>query len=155
MDESGDLVFPIKDQRIYYESGYLALKAIINSVAISSQNAMLIELKNVLGDKEITENVEKGVMQYLYAAGFLGFAGREITKDSLGKTLSAIGVSPDEKLLDIVIRSGIKNHLVYIYAYYFLVANGKDPNAQSIGKVVEAIGMPAEGERIKEALSFI
>ncbi len=155
MIDGGDLVIPIKDQKLYYEAGYLALKAIINSVATSSQNEMLIGLRSALEDKEIIDNTENGIMQYLYAAGFLSFAGREITKESLAATLGAIGIQSDEKLLDIIMRSGISSHLVYIYAYYFLVANGKDPAGENIAKVVEAIGVSANSQRIREVLALI
>ena len=105
------------------DARYSALKAIIDEITNCSDSYMSMALGVLMQRPEIRKHIDGGVMPYLYAAGLLSFAGREITDESLSKLLKVIGVKPDRKLLDIIMESGVKSHLVYIYSFYFLLSS--------------------------------
>ncbi len=154
MDEN-DLVIPINDQALYYEAGYLALKALLGSLNSTTEKIVMSEFRRALADKELSSHINSGVMQYLYAAGFLSYCAKEINRENLKKVISAMGSVPDDKMIDIVLKLDMKSHLVYVYAYYFLVANGKDISEPRISELIEAIGMAPDKERIAEMLKFL
>lgn len=135
--------------------GYTTLKAIVKAVAEASVNIIMDSFESAFQSDEVKANVKNGIMSYLYAAGFLSFAGREITKDSVFSVLNAVGIEPNPLLTDIMLRSGIKSHLVYAYAFYFLLINGKSTSEANILRVIDAIGLNPDKERVKEIMGLL
>lgn len=137
------------------DSKYLALKAIVNAVSNTSQNLIIASLGRALKNDSIRSYINKGIMAYLYAAGFLSFAGKEISRDSLSRALKAIGISPNDDLIQAILSADIKSHLVYVYAFYYLLANGMKVTEDEISDAVRAVGMEPEHSRIIDILEFL
>ncbi len=137
------------------EMGYKLIRSILGAVAETSVDLLLEELYHTTMNKIIRMDMKKGIMHYLYAAGFLSFAGREIDKNTVEGVLRAVGMAPDGALVDAVLNSHIKSHLVYIYASYFLLVNGVDPTVERVLDVVGALGLPQDRERAAFVLRFI
>ncbi|MDE1851847.1 MAG: hypothetical protein KGH69_04135 [Candidatus Micrarchaeota archaeon] len=138
------------------EIGRLAgLEAIVEAVGNSSANIAVREFEKAMRNEEIKAHVKDGIISYIYAAGFLSFAGREITRESMTKVLSAIGVKPRVELIDSVLRSGVKNHIVYVYVSYYLLANGVERTEENVKKVMDAIGMEMDKEGLDEVTQAV
>jgi ribosomal protein L12E/L44/L45/RPP1/RPP2 len=132
---------------------YLSLKAIIHAIDNIAENINVSELRRVLSTKSVEATPE--LMDYVCTAAFLSYAGREMNRENLEKTLSSIGLTPNEKLIDVVLALGMKSHLIYIYTFYYLLACGLEPNEKNILRVVEAQGLVGDHERINFLLKFI
>ena len=153
--EENNLIIPTKDQELYYEAGYLALKALLYSLCDTMQKLMLASFDSILKDKEVAQHISDGIMQYIHAAAFLSFASREINKENISAVVRSLGLVPDERMIDILISSGARSHLIYVYAYYLLVASGKEVNEANICMVVESVGIVPEAKRVGDVLSLI
>ncbi len=153
--DENDLIIPPQDNDLYYAAGYLALKALLVSLSDTTQKLMLYGFDSTLKNKEVAGHIKDGIMQYIHVEAFLSFAGREITRENVENVAISLGMEPDEKLIDLIIQSSPKSHLIYIYAYYLLVAEGKEVTAQNICKVVESVGLVADIKRVNEILAFI
>lgn len=141
-------------EEVYSEVKFEALKAIAEMISETSSKLIITELELALSNKDVVVNIKNHIMPYLYAAGFLSFAGREITESSISDVLKAIDLEPNPVLSRILINAGMKSHLVYIYSFYFLVANGREPSEENILRMVKAIGMPLDHERVVDILKF-
>jgi ribosomal protein L12E/L44/L45/RPP1/RPP2 len=139
----------------YVQARYATLEAIINSVTSSSAKLIMLELRKVLSDKEVQESLTEGIMPYIYAAGFLSFAGREITKDSLTKTIESVGIKPNIKHIETLGKVGLKSHLIYLYAFYFILANGHMATEKDMEKVVESVGADTDHKNAQDILKFL
>ncbi len=131
-----------------------AIKAITKAISVSSSDYMIATLDRLAGDKEIKAHVKDGIMDYLYVAGFLSFAGKEITRPRMEKVLRAVGITPDDKLITLLLRKGIKSHLMYVYSYYFLVAIGAMPTPEKMMAVVGALGRTPDRKRAGLVFKF-
>lgn len=132
---------------------YSSLMAIINAVTTTSQEVFIQELGKIMSDKNSVEFLNKHGMPYLYAAGLLSFAGRDINIENMSKVMNAIGAKPD--FLDMFLVSKIKSHLIYVYAFYYLLANGRETFEEGVAKVVEALGVKVDAATLKESLDYI
>lgn len=139
---------------ISYEAKYAALKAIMNAVGDASSEIVLQEFRRTIMDRNIKGSLNE-LMPYLYAAGFLSYASREIDKQGVANVMKSIGLKPNSKLIDVILKSSVTSHLAYIYAYYYILANGRIASAEDISKVITAIGMKPDKARIKEVMEFI
>jgi ribosomal protein L12E/L44/L45/RPP1/RPP2 len=137
------------------EARIATLQAIAQEVAQVSSKLIMVELRKALDAPEIKENIGKGMMLYLYAAGFLSFAGREITRTKVGAVVKSTGVEPNYELIDLLLKNDMKSHLVYVYAFYYLVASGKDPSKENVKKVLEAIKVKPDMSRADDILEFV
>ncbi len=153
--DENDLIILSQDSELYYSAGYLALKALLVSLSDTTQRLMLYGFDSTLKNKEVTGHIKDGIMQYIHVEAFLSFAGREITKENVENVIRSLGMEPDEKLIDLLVRSSPKSHLIYVYAYYLLVAEGSDVTAQNICKVVDAVGIVPDLERVKDIFAFV
>ncbi len=134
---------------------YSSLSAIIDEILSASKKIMITELDKLLKQKNLGKAMEKGIMSYIYAAGFLSFAGREINKENLTKAMRAIGAQSDPRMIDALLKTGIKSHVIYVYAFYFLVANGKEASEENVRKVVEEFGISEDSKTLEETLAYI
>lgn len=134
------------------QAQYMSLKVIVNAVSTSCSRIILSELKKLLGTPEVNSRMKNGIMPYIYAAGFLSFAGREISADNIGKLMSSVGLAADSGIMDVLNGSNLKSHLIYVYAFYFLMANGVAPTSNEVMAVVEAMGMHADEAVANEAI---
>ncbi|HVC58487.1 MAG TPA: hypothetical protein VND15_03370 [Candidatus Acidoferrales bacterium] len=154
-DIDPDLMDKELDEEIASEAGYAALVAVITAVEDTSTNIMTYGLKRALQNKEIRSSLRSGIMPYLFAAGFLSFAGREMNKDSITAIAKALGLKPNDAMIEKVLKTGLRSHLIYVYAYYFLVAIGREPSDETISAVVESLGMKTDRTAILETYGFI
>ncbi len=144
-----------KLQSTYIEAKYSTLNAIINAVTASSASIIMAELKKILDDKEIQSNLNEGIMPYIYAAGFLSFAGREINASSLSKTVASLGIEPNTDYISMLEKLSLKSHLIYLYAFYFVLANGRMASKDDLVRVVEAVGAEPDLKRAEEIIKFV
>ncbi|MDE1856888.1 MAG: hypothetical protein KGH98_02265 [Candidatus Micrarchaeota archaeon] len=142
------------DEATASQAGYDSLVAIVGAIADSSTSIVNYGLKRALEDKGIKGRIRKGIMPYLYVAGFLSFAGREINTQNMSDVLRAMAVEPKVELIDAVLKAGIRSHLIYIYAHYLLVAMGKQPTDDAIAKIVRSIGIAPDRIAISEMHSL-
>lgn len=133
------------------EMGRLAgLEAIVEAVGNSSTNIVMREFEKAMRNETVKAHIKDGIISYLYAAGFLSFTSREINRENMAKVLNAIGVKPNYALIDVVLQSGVKNHLIYVHVAYYLLANGMERTEENVKKVMKAIGMEVDKEDLEE-----
>ena len=173
------IVYPICAKRTYYKSSLRVLKkegmakqaesasmdieqitldtlkALVESLTSAANDLVISAFRSVMTKSTIRRNISKGIMPYIYAAGFLSYAGREINEQNLAKAVSSIGLQPDQKMIKAFIASGITSHVMYVYAYYYLLAEGQQPTVENIIKIAASFDFPTDAERIKKALSAI
>ena len=144
-----------KSERIVGERKYEAIEAILRDICAASDRIIMHSLSGVLKDKEVDELIRHGIMPYIYAAGFLSFAGREINHASLASSIRAVGIVPDDRIIALLLGSGVRSHLVYLYSFYFLLANGTAPTEANIAAVVRSIGMAVDRVALDSVLDFL
>lgn len=134
---------------------YQALIAIIKSLTSASESVLIDQLGKGMKSAEVRSHIKDGILPYVYAAGFLSFAGREIDRDNLSKVIKAIGITPNNAFIDALHNAGIKSHLIYVYAFYFLVANGKETSEENMSAVISALGLQPDKNRISDIRGFL
>ncbi|MDE1825866.1 MAG: hypothetical protein KGH61_05190 [Candidatus Micrarchaeota archaeon] len=150
-----NLPLSIKEMDSKSSSIYDAFSATIDNIAEMIKNLLMLELKKTLEEKQVRVHVKEGIALYIYTAGFLSLAGREVTRYNLSKFASLLGSEPDEQLIDVLLKSGVKSHLAYLYAYYFLLTSGKDASIDQILQVMQLLDLPADRARAAEAIRFV
>ena len=143
------------DEQIASEAGYQAEVAIIRAIGSTVEGIMTYGLRRALQDKGLRGALRSGIMSYLFAAGFLSFAGREINRESITAVTKALGLTPNEELIEKVMGVGLRSHLIYVYIYYFLIAIGREPTEDALGAVVKSLGMEPDKIAILETFGFI
>lgn len=141
-------------EMIYKNVKFEALKVIVETTAATSSRLIISEFQQTIQNREIVSNIS-GLMPYLYAAGFLSFAAREINEQNMSDILTSIGIKPNPELIKVVLDIGIKSHLVYVYAFYFLLANGIDTSDDNILNVVKSLGLPPDKSRVAEVREML
>jgi ribosomal protein L12E/L44/L45/RPP1/RPP2 len=129
---------------------YAALRVVVDSLASASAEYISSALKRLLESDEIRAHVKEGIMPYLYAAGLLSFAAKEINEENLTTLIRIIGVEPNEYLIGVLLRTGIRSHLVYIYAFYYLSIGSRAVTAEKMEEVVEALGIQPDRDIAEE-----
>ena len=150
-----NLPFSIREMDSKSSSIYDAFSATIDTVTEMVKSLLMLELKKTLEQKQVAEQVKEGIAVYIYTAGFLSLAGREVTRYNLSKFVSLLGSEPNEQLIEVLLKSGVKSHLAYIYAYYFLLTSGKDASIDQILQVMQLLDLPADRARAAEAIRFV
>ncbi len=105
----------------------------------ASSMLVIKELKRAVESPDAFKYIDKGVVNYIVAAGTLAYAGRDVYADGIAKLLLAIDIKPDPEILDAVHMLHFKNHLVYINAVYFLTLVGKEPTIDNVLEVIRAM----------------
>ncbi len=131
------------------------IDAIVTALTSTTKVVMIAGFKKFMETDHIREVFAQGLMPYVYAAGFLSFAGREITEDNLTKAINSIGMTPNPAHIEALLKTGITSHLMYIYAYYYLLAVGQEPTITRIINVTKEFGIPPNADRAGEALVYI
>ncbi len=134
---------------------YKGLIAILEAISATSTQIIVQGLSDTLDSKDVKGALNSGILPYLYAAGLLSYAGRDIDKKSVSKVVASLGLKPQNDLIDIVLRTGVKGHLIYVYAFYFLIATGRQTTKENIKKVVEALGVKPDSEDIDYVLKYV
>ena len=144
-----------RSEQLLGEHRYEALEAILKDISLTSSKMIMHSLSGVLRDRAVVDLLKHGVMSYIYAAGFLSFAGREINEESLSNAVHSLGMVPNKKVIRLFLESRVKSHLVYIYSFYFLLANGERATKQRIAHVAESLGMKADHAAIDQVIEFL
>jgi ribosomal protein L12E/L44/L45/RPP1/RPP2 len=84
-------------------------------------------------------------MRYPYAAGFLSFAGRELTRGSMPSMIKSIGMGLNYGIIEITLRND------------YLIANVKEASKKNMKSVLESVGMHPDTARIRqlESVSYL
>lgn len=130
------------------------LRALVNSLATTSSVYIISTMNRLTQDKDVRAHMNEGMLNYLYAAALLSLAGREITKDNMAKILKVLGVESNTKFMDVLLKKGLKGHVVYIYAYYFILASGHEITIDKMMATVTALGVKPDRDIAKEMLEF-
>lgn len=145
----------LKPTSAYREVKYTALKAILKAVSSSSLQIVLDQFERAMENSEIRANFQNGIVPYLYVAAFLSFAGREIDSENMTSLLNAVGIAPDQKLIDIMIGSGVESHLIYVYAFYLLLATGRETSETNVMNIVRTLGLEPDAVRVSYVLNLV
>ena len=142
-------------ERILGERRYEAIEAVLGDICAASGKVIMHSLSSVLKDRDVDELIKRGMMPYIYAAGFLSFAGREINWANLSAMVSSLGILPDGRIISLFIGSGVRSHLIYLYSFYFLLANGIEPSKERISSVVNSLGIAVDPVALGEVIEFL
>ncbi len=130
-------------------------RVILTRVSEISLRILTSELEEIIECKEVKDNLPNGIMLYIYTSAFLSFAGRSINKENISNVLKSMGITPNEQMIDVLMRNKIRSHLIYVYATYLLLAAGILPEKEKVKKVVESIGENADDKAAAEAKYLI
>jgi ribosomal protein L12E/L44/L45/RPP1/RPP2 len=142
------------DSDTYADASISAFKAILGALSSSTERFLEAEVIRVLEKPKIRAHIRE-IMPCLYAAAFLSLSGREISEDSITKTLSIIKVEPNPEIVRLLFKANVRSHLVYLYAYYLLLAFGKLGSKKEIMALVKGIGIQADPSRLNDVLAFL
>lgn len=144
-----------RSEQILGERKYEAIEAILSDISATSCIVIMHGLSGVLKGKEVDALINDGILPYIYAAGFLSFAGREITFASLSNMVRSLGIVPDDRIITLFLGSGVRSHLIYLYSFYFLLANGIEPTKERIAEIVTSLGMAVDPIALDDVLGFL
>jgi len=120
-------------------------KSIIEQISTVSSDVLLDGAGKLLDDETVIKHInEKKIQPYLYLSGFLNLLGRDINTENMSKVLNAIGIKPDEKLMNVLLDVNNENVVIYVYSIYFLVILGKEHCIKNIVKLVGSLGVNAD-----------
>jgi ribosomal protein L12E/L44/L45/RPP1/RPP2 len=131
------------------------LRAVIGSISSTSEQLLMSGLNSALENGDFIAHLDDGIVRYLYAAAFLSFAGKDISKDNLANVIKSLDVEPDDEFMDIILATKFKSHLAYIYTYYFLLVNGMAVTEKKLIATVKFLGIKADRETAAEVLKFV
>ena len=131
-----------------------ALRVIVSAANDLSLRVMERAIQMVVGNKEVSSRLHKGMRPYLHVAGFLSLVGREINKENITKVMVALGITPSKEMIDALLSTGVKSTLPYINTFYLLLANGNEINESNMAAVIKSLGMKPDHDRIKKVLAL-
>ena len=134
---------------------YDAFSSTLSAINSLSSKLLMKELRRLLDNKKIHENINNGIAKYIYTAGFLSIVGKEINRENMYFFMSLLGITPDYKYIDMILDMNIESHLVYIYVYYFLIASGKDVTVDNMINILEGLGLKPNRLRMAFVIKFI
>lgn len=144
-----------KGMQVLGTGAYKGLMAILEAISASSTQIIVQGLAGLLESDQIRRYLDRGVMPYIYTTGFLSYAGREINSKSMSRCIAALGITPDDGLIDMLLKAKVRSHLLYVYAFFFLLANGRPTTKESMERVVEALDMKVDQAALAEVLNFL
>ncbi len=130
------------------------LRVAVKSMADSGGEIVLTELSRALDMLDLKEKMEKGLLPYLAAAGFLAFSGRDIDVEGIGRVILALGMVPNTDLLRDMAALKYKNHIVYASALYYLIAIGIEPTPELLVRLVLAIDVHPDAKLARFVIDF-
>lgn len=144
-----------RSEQLLGEHRYEAIEDILNDISAISSKMLMHSLSGVLRDHDVVDLLKQGIMPYIYAAGFLSFAGREINEENLTNTISSLGMTPSKRIIGLFLESRVRSHLVYVYSFYFLLANGERATKERMVRVAESLGIKADHVAIDQVIDFL
>ena len=108
-----------------------------------------------LENEDFIMHLNDGIVRYLYAAAFLSFAGKEITKENLTNAIISLDVKPNYEFIDIILDTKLKSHLAYVYIYYYLLVNGTAVSEKKLIDTAKSLGIKADRATAAEVLKFV
>jgi ribosomal protein L12E/L44/L45/RPP1/RPP2 len=144
-----------RSEQLLGERKYEAIEAILKDISLTSSEMIMHSLSGVLRDRDVVDLLKHGMLPYIYAAGFLSFAGREINEENLAKAISSLGMKPNNRIVTLFLESRVRSHLVYIYSFYFLLANGERATKERIMHVVESLDMKVDHAAMDQVIEFL
>lgn len=149
--KNGEVVVSKKNTNAVNDS----MIALIHEIADVSSRILENEFRELMTKNEILEEVPKGMMTYICAAAFLSFSGRAINKSNISKLVTLLGIKPKNSIIDILLSTEIRSHLIYIYGFYFLLSNGIKPTEKKVLNIVASMGEIGNKKTVVEAFDLI
>ncbi len=132
---------------------YATLSRIVVEITSDVTEIMLSRLGMMLRDDDVKAHLDE-VFPYLYTVGFLAFSGRPIDRDNMARTLRAVGMEPDDGVLNALLSTGIRNEVIYLYCLYYLRVMGREANDQSMFALLDALGIPNDAKAARSVLGM-
>lgn len=131
------------------------LKAVIGAISSTSEQLLMTAIDRALENEDFITHLNDGIVRYLYAAAFLSFAGKEITKENLANAITSLDVKPNYEFIDIILNTKLKSHLAYVYTYYYLLVNGMTVSEKKLISTAKSLGIKADKATAAEVLKFV
>ena len=130
-------------------------KGLIDQAFSASTDVMLQGGEKLLDDQAVAKCIEdKKILPYIYLTGLLNMLGRDINSENMSKVLTGMGMNPDQKLIDVILKADNENGVIYVYSIYFLVILGRERNRKNVMDLVNSLGIKANPTFAKNALNF-
>ena len=144
-----------EDVQSWIRSRELALKSTTQLITEVSVEIMGDEFQRIMSNKDVQKYESEKVIPYLYIASFLSYSGRDINKDSMTNVAKAVGLDPDDGIIDTLLETNMKSHLVYVYAYYLLLLTGMDTSEANIIAILRAMGINGDIYTAMDILKYV
>ncbi len=115
------------------------LDFITKKAASAEAFLFMLELRSGLENADVVSHLNGGIINYIITAGVLIFACKDVDEDSVKGLLSAINMTPNPTLLQIVRSLHYRTYSIYINAFYFMMAIGMEPTLEGCMDIARAM----------------
>ena len=113
-----------------------------------SESSLPTKIMLKIGGKKLEEEATI----YISSIIVLAFEMKPVNKESIGRIISAAGLSPNQRLVDFAASIQIAELLPYIPTAYLLKVNGLDVTEEEMVKVLSSINIKANREAASKVL---
>ena len=124
---------------------------IVSNISKRSKELVLADLREILDDRNVAAYADR-IFPYLYAAGFLVYTGMEVSIKNIEGVLVSAGFTPERRISEALVGTGVKNNIVYFHALYFLIVMGMEVTRDNMRKVLNTISIKAEDDMLDEMM---
>lgn len=114
---------------------------------VKEMDSILVKRKDIL-------ELSPAIDPYIWAVGTLAFAGKDIERDTVEAVVQAVGITPEDNLLDAIVSLRFRNRLTYIIAVNYLIAIEVEPTVQKVLDTVRAIDVIPDALVAKQAIEY-
>ncbi len=107
---------------------------------------LLREIKRTLETRQVFLNLNKGIINYLYAVGALAYACREISAERAERLLVSLKIAPASQMLEALRSMNYRNYNIYLNIIYMLAAVGMEQTIENVSKMMYAMGFIPDPE---------
>lgn len=100
---------------------------------------LLRELDRTLSTPAVIKNLNRGVLNYIYAAGALAFACRDADVGSISNLLFSVHIQPQQDMLGIIDAMRYKSYMAHMNILYFMMAMGVEPTTEDVVAMLRAM----------------
>lgn len=151
-DSNEDFVLP---SGITYQQIEKNLESAIKLVSEDIGVVLRNELIRTLESKAIIAYLDKGIINYLVAAGALALAGRDIEEESVSRLLNSVGISIDYNMMSLFLSLHFRNHIVYVAAAYLLLILRKELSLENLTKVIRSMDIHPEASTANDVIKIV
>jgi ribosomal protein L12E/L44/L45/RPP1/RPP2 len=136
--------------RKFFRRFYLGMLDLSHSMAELAAR----ELNNTLEACADKITASPSMLPYIGAIGVLAFTGRVMTPDNIGRVVSSLGITPDDKTLADITPPRFKNPVIYLISLYYLYGIEHRIDAESISRVAAALGVDPDPMMSEYVLAY-